>query len=125
YGSSSPNFSGSTSASAALTLTAATTTTTVTNAGSLSYGSSLIATVGPASATGNLQFQVDGSNFGSSVAVIGGTAYSLPLTIIGSQTLAPSYASSGPSFSGSTSASVPLTVTAVTTTTTLTNSGSL
>jgi hypothetical protein len=64
---------------------------------------SFTATVGPAAATGTVQFQIDGNNFGAPVAVASGTAVSGSTSAVtaGSHTVAAIYSGDG-KYAGST-----------------------
>ena len=103
------------------------TTTTVTSTGTRSLGSPLTAAVSPATATGIVQFQVDGATFGLPVSVSGGTAtLTTPVMAAGGHSVVAVFTSTSSSFASSTSAAATVNVTsgtATSTTTTVTSTG--
>lgn len=110
-------FNGSTSAARIVTVTnlpASNTALALDQSGPVAFGTAvrLTATVSPASATGTVQFTDNGANLGSPVALSGGTASTTTSTLgVGGHQLAAVY-SGNSALAGSTSASVPLTVSA-------------
>ncbi|MGC4121613.1 MAG: Ig-like domain repeat protein [Myxococcales bacterium] len=101
------------------------TTTTVTSSSSTSaYGQSVTftATLLPGTATGTVQFAVDGANLGTAVAVSGGTATSIATTSlsVGTHSVTATYAPTGSYLASS--SSMTQTVTAASTTTALASS---
>ena len=108
-------------ASGSVTITQASTTTTVGATTPINEGqnATFTATVSPSTATGTIQFKVDGSNVGSPVTVTGGSATSAPVSGLtaGNHTVTAVY-SGDTNYLTSTSAGVTQVVNGLTSTTT-------
>ena len=102
--------------------TTTTTLTSSTNPSIVGQSVNFTATVSPSTATGTVQFAVDGSNLGSPVSLSSGTATSIPSTLaVGPHTITAKY-SGDANNAASTSNNVSQTVNQIPTTTTLTSS---
>ena len=91
-------------------VTATTTLSSLQNPSTFSQQVTFTATVSPSSATGTIQFQIDGTNFGSPVALSGGTATLTTSSLsVGTHSVTASYGGDS-NFAGSTSSALTQTV---------------
>ena len=127
-----PNFNGSTAAPITQVVGKADTTTVVTSSTNPSvFGQGVVFTAtvaaaspGAGSPTGTVQFQIDGSNFGSPQTLLGGKAFSDSATAlsVGSHAITATYSGDG-NFNGSSSGTLTQTVNKADTTTVVTSPG--